>query len=104
MSGDTLLFLLLGIVAVAGIFFVPVFLTRRALSKVVKIFYANNALGVDQAKTLHELGLEPKNFMERVTSLRDYKPYALQILRQKGVIRTTEDGRYYLVEAKLDQT
>ncbi len=104
MTGDTLLFLILGILAVAGIFFVPVFLTKRALSKVVKIFYEHNALRRDQAKSLHELGLEPKNFMERMTSLRDYKPYALQILRQKGVVCTTEDGRFYLVKEKLDQT
>jgi hypothetical protein len=60
-------------------------------------------LGINNAKTLEELGLEKPDFVQRVMRGRDFKQYALQILIKRGVIYETEDGRLYMVEDKLDQ-
>ena len=76
---------------------------RRAISKVVKIFRLHNALRINNAKTVEELGLEKPDFVQRVMRGRDFKQYALQILIKRGVICVTEDGRLYMVEDKLDQ-
>jgi hypothetical protein len=35
-----------------------------------------------------------------MTSLRDYKPNALQILMNEGAVASTEEGKLYLVEEK----
>jgi hypothetical protein len=98
-----LLFLIIMIVAFGGVFYVRAFLTRRAVFKVIDIFYQNNALGVNGAKTLYELGLESPSFFQRITRPRDYKQFALQILMKRNIILVNEDGRLYLVEERLDQ-
>jgi len=98
------LLFLIGIVAVfALIIFVYAFRGRRALFKVIEIFRQHNALRVNETKTLAELGLEPPDLLQRMMRGRDYKQYALRILIKKGVIQTTEDGRFYMVESKLDE-
>jgi hypothetical protein len=97
------LFLIVMIVAFAGVLYIRAFLTRRAIFKVIEIFYQHNALGNNGAKTLHELGLERPDFFQRITRPRDYKQYALQILIKRGFILENEDGRVYLVEERLDQ-
>jgi hypothetical protein len=71
--------------------------------KVIEIFRQHNALGISDAKTLQELGLERPNFAQRIVRGRDFKQYALQILIKRGIICVTEDGRLYMVENKLDQ-
>ena len=71
--------------------------------KVIEIFRQHNALGIRDAKTLQELGLERPNFSQRIVRGRDFKQYALQILIKRGIICMTEDGRLYMVENKLDQ-
>ena len=76
---------------------------RRAISKVIEIFRQHNALGINGAKTVEELGLEKPDFVQRVMRGRDFKQYGLQILIKKGVIYVTEDARLYMVEHKLDQ-
>jgi hypothetical protein len=98
-----LLFLILMIVALVGVFYIRAFLTRRAIFKVIEIFYRHNAVGIDGAKTLHELGLEPPDFFQRITRPRDYKQYALQILVKRGFVLEQEDGKVYLAEERLDQ-
>ena len=100
--GKTILFLIVMIVAFGGVFYVRAFLTRRAIFKVIKIFYQHNALGVKGAKTPHDLGLESQNFFQRITRPRDYKQYALQILMKKEIILLNEDGRLYMVEERLE--
>jgi hypothetical protein len=97
------LFLIVMIVAFAGVLYIRAFFTRRAIFKVIEIFYQHNALGISGAKTLHELGLERPSFFQRMTRPRDYKQYALQILIKRGFILENEDGRVYLVEERLDQ-
>jgi len=103
-NSTVLLFLILMIVAFGAVFYIRAFLTRRAIFKVIDIFYQHNALGVNNAKTLHELGLESPNFFQRITRPRDYKQFALQILMKREIILVNEDGRFYMVEERLDQT
>ena len=84
-------------------FSVYAFRGRRSISKVVEIFRQHNALGISDAKTVEELGLEKPDFVKRVVRGRDFRQYALQILIKRGVIYVTEDGRLYMLENKLDQ-
>ena len=106
MIGDTVrvfLFFVVMFLAFAGVLYIRAFYTRRAIFKVIEIFYQHNALGIKGAKTLHELGLERPDFFQRMTKPRDYKQYALQILIKRGIILESEDGRVYLAEERLDQ-
>jgi hypothetical protein len=96
------LFLILMIAAFGGVFYVRAFLTKRAIFKVIDIFYKHNALGMNGAKAPHELGLESKNFFQRMTRPRDYKQYALQILIKREIILLNEEGRLYMVEERLE--
>jgi hypothetical protein len=102
-SGKVFLFFVVMILAFAGVLYIRAFLTRRAIFKVTKIFNQHNALGINGAKTLHELGLERPDFFQRITRPRDYKQYALQILIKRGIILQNENGRVYMVEEKLNQ-
>ncbi len=100
---ELLLFLVLIGIACGVIFFVYNFRIRRAIRKVIEIFYEHHALGMRDAKTLRELGLERSDFLRRMMKTRDFKQYALQVLMKRGVIHSTEDGKLYLVEDKLGQ-
>jgi len=91
------------IIALGGSLYIRTFFTKRAVSKVIEIFYQHNAVGMKGAKTIHELGLERPDFFQRMMRPRDYKQDALQILIRRGIIFQNEDGRLYLVEEKLDQ-
>ena len=101
--GRVFLTLILIIIVFGGGLYLRTFLTRKAIFKVVEIFYQSNALGMNSAKTLHELGLERPDFLQRMTRRRDYRQNALQILIRRGIISENEDGRLYLVEEKLDE-
>jgi hypothetical protein len=101
--GRVFLILIFVIIVVGGGLYIRTFLTRRAIFKVIEIFYQHNALGLNGAKTPHELGLERPDFLQRITSRRDYKQNALQILMKQGIISENEDGRLHLVEEKLDE-
>jgi hypothetical protein len=98
-----LLLAILIIIALGVIFPVYAFRGRRAMFKVIEIFRQHNALGISDAKTLQELGLERPDFVQRIVRGRDFKQYALQILIKRGIICVTEDGRLYMVKNKLDQ-
>jgi hypothetical protein len=91
------------IIVFGGGLYIRTFLTKRAVFKVIEIFYQHNALGMNGAKTPHELGLERPDFFQRMTRLRDYKQNALQILIKEGIILENEDGRLYMAEEKLDE-
>ena len=104
MTGNSIsvfLIIILVVVALGGTFFIRAFFTKRAIFRVVKIFYQHNALGINDAKTLHELGLERPDLVQRMMKPRDYKQTALQLLMKEGVVSVT-DGKLYLVEEKLD--
>jgi hypothetical protein len=82
--------------------FIRTFLTRKAVERVIKIFYQQGALGAKSAKTLHELGLEPVNLLQRMTRPRDYRQSALHILITRDIIVANEEGKLYLVEQRLN--
>lgn len=97
------------IIILAGIFIVvmmvlPQLLIKKAITTVIRIFRDNNAIGVKNAKTLDELGLQPKSMIENMFKPRDYKPRALKALMSADIIQMTEDGKVYLVEDKLAAT
>jgi hypothetical protein len=104
-ESNSLVFLIfiLVIIALGGSLYIRTFFIKRAVSKVIEIFYQHNAVGMKGAKTLHELGLESPDFFQRMMRPRDYKQDALQILIRRGIIFQNEDGRLYLLEEKLDQ-
>ena len=98
-----LLFLIFMILTLGGILFIYAFQSKRALFKVIGILCQHEALGMRDAKTLRELGLERPDFFQKMMRPRDYKQYALQILIKRGMVSVTEDGKLFLVEDKLDQ-
>ncbi len=91
------------IVAFGGGLLLRAFFTKRAMIRVIEIFYQHGAVGPKDAKTLQELGLQPLDFFQRMTRRRDYKQNALQILAREGLIVGTEEGKVYLVEEKVDE-
>jgi len=97
------LFFIVMVVALGGSLYVRTLLTRRAIFKVIEIFYQHHALGMKAAKARHELGLERPDLLQRMMRPRDYKQYALQILIKRDIILEDEEGRLYMVEERLDQ-
>ena len=95
--------LILVIIIFGGALYIRTFLTKRAIFKVIEIFYQHNALGIHSAKTPHQLGLERPDFLQRMMRPRDYKQSALQVLIKRGIIFENEEGRLYMVEEKLDE-
>jgi len=104
MSTTTLFILLLVILAVLGLWVLPRMRIRRAINQVVAIFEHNNALDVRSARTIDELGLKPPTFLESMMRMRDFKPYALQILMKAEVVSQTDGGRLYLSQDRLAAT
>jgi len=95
---NALFILLIVILAILGFFVLPRIRIRRAVDQVVAIFWRNKALDVRSAKTIDELGLRPPTFVEGMMRMRDFKPYALQILMHTEVVRQTDGGRLYLAQ------
>ncbi len=70
-------------------------LKQRAVLHVVKIFQEHNAIGVNNARTVIDLGLtDEKNFPPR-----EFR--ALQMLVQGGIIRIAENETLYMPEEKF---
>ncbi len=104
MSSTALFILLLVILAVLGLWVLPRMRIRRAVNQVVDIFKRYNALDVRSARTINELGLKPPTFLDRMMHMRDFKPYALQILMKAEVVMQTDGGRLYLSQDRLAAT
>ena len=104
MSTTALFILLLVILAVLGVWVLPRMRIKRAINQVVGIFEHKNALDVRSARTIHELGLRPPTFLESMIRMRDFKPYALQILMKTEVVLETDGGRLYLSQDRLAAT
>ena len=100
-TNTILITILIFAVLLAAIFIIPGWRLKRAIRQVVQIFRRYNATDVKNAKTDDELGLKPPPMLQRMTSLRDYKPYALSVLIRAEVVQQTEDGKFYLSEDKL---
>jgi len=103
-DANALFILLIVILAILGFFVLPRMRIRRAISQVVAILERNNALDVRSAKTIDELGLRPPTFLQGMMRMRDFKPYALQILMHSEVVRQTDGGRLYLSQGRLPAT
>ena len=101
MDSNGLFILLVVILAILGFFVLPRIRIRRAVNQVMTVFERNNALDVRSAKTVDELGLRPPTFLDGMLRMRDFKPYALQILMQTEVVRQTDGGRLYLAQDRL---
>jgi hypothetical protein len=71
------------------------------MRQVIAIFRRNSALDKKTAKTIDELGLKPRGFAEGMFHGRDFKPHVLSALVNAGIIKSTEDGRFYLAEDAL---
>ncbi len=80
---------------------VPGWMVRRAMPAVIKILRNKNAVGVRNAKTAQELGLQPKPFVRRLFGRRDYKPKALEYLVQYYIVLVTEDGKLYITDTSV---
>ena len=76
-------------------------MARRAMTEVIHRFCRFNALDIHGARTREELGLTPATMVARTTRMRDYKPFAVEYLIKMRILRTTEDGKLYLVNQKL---
>jgi hypothetical protein len=101
MNPTVLFILLIILLAIFGLFVLPQMRLRRAIKEVVAIFERNNALDAVSAKTIDELKLKPRTFLQGMGRLRDFKPYALRILMDADVVCQTDGGRLYLVRDKL---
>ena len=101
MDTTGLFILFLVILAILGFWVLPRIRIKRAVNQVVGIFERNNALDARSAKTIDELGLRPPTFLEGMLRMRDFKPYALQILMKTDVVVQTDGGRLYLLQDKL---
>lgn len=100
-SSILIIFLVLGGIGIA--LFLSARMTKRAVGQVIAIFQKCNAIGIQQAKTVNELGLTPPNLMERFTRMRDYKQNALSILMKADIVQTTEEGKLFISAQKLTE-
>ncbi|MGI6574659.1 MAG: hypothetical protein ACOX3A_02120 [bacterium] len=96
-----LISIILAVLLVAVAFAIPFFLMRKAVRQVIKIFRAKDALTIDTAKTVQELGIIPQTALDRLFKKPDYKPQAVQLLFNNNIVCLTEDNRLYLAESKL---
>lgn len=94
---------ILFILMIAGFIYIPRFMIRRAMSQVISIFRQQNIFQPENAKTADELGLSAPGFMKRMTSTRDYKPAALEMLFKAGILLSTPEGRLYMAKEKLNE-
>jgi hypothetical protein len=103
MSQDTILLLLIALVLVV-IFILPQVLLRRAVTSVIRIFRQNKVFSPEKAKSIDELGLRPKTMVQAIFRGQQYKTTAMMVLRNAGVIQTTEDGKLYLSQEALSRS
>ena len=87
-----------------GAFYLYRALFVRGVRRVVAIFRAVEALDAKHARTLDELGLQPPPYLRRMFRPRDYRVIAAELMMRQGVIRPTEDRRFYLSESALEQS
>ncbi len=80
---------------------------KRAMYKIVQLLRENNATSSKKAVVADELGIKSLNLITLSQHLRQgfmgsrdrgYKDEALRALVRSGVVRVTEDKKYYLSE------
>ncbi|MDO8490444.1 MAG: hypothetical protein Q7T04_00330 [Dehalococcoidia bacterium] len=100
-TADILALLAIILLAVLGLVFLPAWMARRNMRKVVKILLEKGATGIQNAMTVDNLGLRPKSLLQRIGGPRDWKPKALDLLIQSNVVLMTQDGKLYVTESSL---
>ena len=100
-QSTTLIIILLFLGAVAVLIYLPRFLWRRAMRQVIAVFRKHGATSPSQATTLESLGLVRAGPVDRMFKTRDYRPQAVTVLGQTGIIRANEEGLFYLSEETL---
>lgn len=99
--GIVVVIIALIVLAALGLFVIPRFMMKRAISQVIRIFRERRATEPKMARTAEELDIKSRGLLEGMFRGRDYKPYALQALMRQGIIMQTEDGRLYLSEDRV---
>ncbi len=100
---DILALIALIILAFVVWMFVPGWMIRRNIPKVIKMFRKAGAVGMKQAKAPEEVGFAQKSIMQRMFSRRDYKPKALEFLIQTNVVMINEEGKLYITDESIRQ-
>jgi hypothetical protein len=95
--------LIIAVLVVAAIY-VPRYRLRTALRQMISRFRSEGATSAARGTTLEKLGLVPRNPLEGMFRGRDFRPQALQLLREANIIRATEEGTLYLSEEELDRS
>jgi len=98
-SSILVIFIVLG--GIAAALFLSARMTKRAVRQVIAIFERHNAIGIQQAKSVNELGLTPPSLIDRFTRMRDYKQNALSVLLKANIVQTTEEGKLFISAEKL---
>jgi hypothetical protein len=98
---DVLIIIGLAILGIAAIIFIPRWQIRRTIPKVIKAFRDNNALDTNTARSIEDLGLKPRGIIMGSFRGRDYRQQTMMVLINAGIIQTTEEGLFYLDEAKM---
>jgi hypothetical protein len=104
MNATALLILLLVILAVLGSRVLLRMRIKRAVNQVAATLEHSNALDVRSARTIDGLGLRPPTFLQSMIRMRDFKPYALQVLMKAEVVLQTDGGGLYLSQDRLAAT
>lgn len=103
MSDSTILIVtLIGLVLLALV--IPQMFIRSAGTQVVRILREHGATNETGAVLPLDVGLAPQPIWERALKRRDYKPKALGVFVQLGIVAQTDEGAVYLQEAKLEKT
>jgi hypothetical protein len=103
MDQNTIL-ILLTVLVIFVVFVLPQVLLSRAVSSVIRIFRGKKALNPENAKTIDELGLRPRSMLQAIFRFTQYKTTAFMVLRNAGVIQTTEDRKFYFSEENLSKS
>ncbi len=99
-----LIFSMVLLTLMTAVVVIPGLLVRRAMGQVIRIFRSHHSLCQEDGSTADELGLAPRDFFQRIGRLKDYKPFALKILVESGVVRVAEDGKLCLDEERLRES
>ncbi len=103
MESNGTLYLAFLLLAFWGFFYIPVLLMRRSALRLIQTFCRQDALEIDKAKTVEELGLIHQDPGLGPTRPRDFKLLALNYLVKAGIIHVTEGQKLYMAEDRLDE-
>ncbi len=99
-----LLIALLMVVLLVAVTYASRWLMRRAVRQVLTVLKDQQVTSPADGRSPEELGFAPQSILRIHVGLRDYRPYALQLLIRENVVKTTPDGRIYLSEEELERS